>query len=70
MDVDDTGVLATHRRRGIARVLKLMATRWAAERGINRVTTENNATNVGMLALNRELGFEPVEQIIHFEKRL
>jgi GNAT superfamily N-acetyltransferase len=70
LDVDDTGVLSSYRRRGIARVLKLMATRWAAERGISRVTTENNITNVGMLALNRELGFRPVEQIIHFEKRL
>jgi GNAT superfamily N-acetyltransferase len=70
LDVDDTGVLGTHRRRGIARVLKLMATRWAAERSIPRVTTENNIVNEAMLALNRELGFRPVEQIIHFEKRL
>src|SRR2546423_1046934 len=69
-EVGDTGVLRSHRRRGIARTLKMMVTRYAAERGIKRVHTDNRADNTGMLAINRELGFVPGEQIIIFEKTL
>lgn len=69
-EVGDTGVLRTHRRRGIARALKLMATRWAAQRGIPRVHTDNRTDNAGMLSLNTELGFKPGEVIVIFEKTL
>ena len=69
-EVGDTGVLQTHRRRGIARVLKLMATRWAAQHRIPRVHTDNRTDNAGMLALNTELGFRPGEVIVIFEKTL
>jgi len=69
-EVGDTGVLRSHRRRGIARTLKMMVTRYAAERGIARVHTDNRADNTGMLAINRELGFVPGELIIIFEKTL
>lgn len=67
-EVGDTGVLRTHRRRGIARTLKLMATRYAAEHGIRRVQTDNRSDNVGMLAINRELGFVPAEAIVIYQK--
>ena len=69
-EVGDTGVLRSHRRRGIARTLKMMVTRHATERGIKRVHTDNRADNTGMLAINRELGFVPGELIIIFEKTL
>ena len=69
-EVGDTGVLRSHRRRGIARTLKMMVTRHATERGIKRVHTDNRADNAGMLAINRELGFVPGEQVIIFEKTL
>lgn len=69
-EVGDTGVLRTHRRRGIARVLKLMATRWAAQHRIPRVHTDNRTDNAGMLALNTELGFRPGDVIVIFEKTL
>jgi GNAT superfamily N-acetyltransferase len=69
-EVGDTGVLQSHRRRGIARVLKMMVTRYAAERGIQRIHTDNRADNEGMLAINRELGFVPGEEIVIFEKTL
>lgn len=69
-EVGDTGVLQTHRRRGIARVLKMMVTRYAREKGIARVHTDNRTDNTGMLAINRELGFVPAEQIVIFEKTL
>jgi mycothiol synthase len=69
-EVGDTGVVHSHRRRGIARALKLMATRYAAEQGIPRVHTDNRSDNAGMLALNTELGFQPTEAIVIFEKTL
>jgi ribosomal protein S18 acetylase RimI-like enzyme len=69
-EVGDTGVLRDYRRRGIARALKLMVTRYAAQQGIRRVHTDNRADNAAMLAINRELGFVPGEQIVIFEKTL
>jgi mycothiol synthase len=69
-EVGDTGVLREYRRRGIARALKLMVTRYAAQHGIARVHTDNRADNAGMLAINRELGFVPGEQVVIFEKTL
>ena len=69
-EVGDTGVLRNYRRRGIARGLKMMVTRYATEHGIERVHTDNRTDNAGMLAINRELGFVPAEQIVIFEKTL
>jgi GNAT superfamily N-acetyltransferase len=68
--VEDTGVLPSYRRRGIARVLKLLATRYARDHGIPRIHTDNNLINVGMLALNRELGFRPGPMQFIYEKRV
>jgi len=69
-EVGDTGVRRDYRRRGIARALKMMVTRYATEHGIERVHTDNRADNAGMLAINRELGFVPGEEIVIFEKTL
>jgi GNAT superfamily N-acetyltransferase len=68
--VGDTGVLNTHRRHGIARVLKMLVTRWAAQHGISAVYTDNRADNAGMLAINRELGFQPGEVVVVMEKTM
>lgn len=68
-EVSVTGVLQPYRRRGIARTLKLMATRYAQQQGFRRVFTDNDVTNEGMLALNRELGFRLGPVQITFEKR-
>lgn len=69
-EVGDTGVLSSHRRRGIARVLKMLVTRWAARQGVPFVHTDNRADNAGMLAINRELGFQPGEVIVILEKTM
>lgn len=69
-EVGDTGVIAAYRRRGIGRTLKMLVTRWAAERGIPRVHTDNRSDNEGMLAINTELGFVPGEVIVIYEKTL
>jgi GNAT superfamily N-acetyltransferase len=69
-EVGDTGVLRSHRRRGIARVLKMLVTRYAAQRGIPVVHTDNRTDNAGMLAINRVLGFRPDEVIVILEKTI
>lgn len=54
-----TGVARSHRRQGLATVLKLRCLKWAAEHGVERVGTDNEEGNP-MKALNDRLGFKPV----------
>ena len=54
-----TGTLRAYRRRGLARLAKLAAIRWAAQNGITALSTGNDATNADMLALNEHLGYRP-----------
>jgi GNAT superfamily N-acetyltransferase len=56
---DLTGTARAYRRRGLARLAKLAALRRCVDGGIVRVTTGNDSTNVGMLAINDEVGFRP-----------
>ena len=55
-----TATLPGYRRRGLALVVKLATTRWAAENGIERLLTENDRENVPMLELNDSLGYRPL----------
>ena len=55
-----TATLPEYRRRGLALLVKLACVRWAAEAGIERLLTENDVGNVGMLALNNRLGYRPL----------
>jgi mycothiol synthase len=55
-----TATLPEYRRRGLALLVKLAAVRWAAEAGIDRLLTENDVDNVGMLAINDRLGYRPL----------
>jgi len=65
-----TGTARAFRRRGLARLAKLAVLRWAAANGITRVSTGNDATNVGMLAINEDLGFRPFAVETEWVKRL
>lgn len=53
-----TGVVRSHRRRGIATALKLRAIEYARSIGARRIDTDNEEHNP-MYALNLALGFEP-----------
>jgi GNAT superfamily N-acetyltransferase len=55
-----TATLPGHRRQGLALVVKLATTRWAAENGIERLLTENDRENLPMLELNDSLGYRPL----------
>jgi GNAT superfamily N-acetyltransferase len=55
-----TATLRSQRRRGLALLAKVAAVRWAQEAGLERLVTENDAGNVGMLAINARLGYQPL----------
>jgi GNAT superfamily N-acetyltransferase len=55
-----TATLPEFRRRGLALAVKLAAANWAQENGFERILTENDAENAGMLAVNERLGYRPV----------
>ncbi len=64
-----TGVLASHRGRGIARALKCRTVRWCRDNGIEYIYTGNEVRNTRMLAINRSLGYEPLPKAIEVERR-
>jgi GNAT superfamily N-acetyltransferase len=65
-----TGVVRRWRRRGLARWLKLHAIRYAFEVGVREIRTFNDAANADMIALNRALGFAPMETDLRMKKEL
>ncbi len=52
-----TGVLRTHRRRGVAEALKRQQLAWAAAAGYQRLVTYTQEGNDAMRALNLKLGY-------------
>ena len=63
-----TGTLAEYRGRGLARLAKLAAIRWAAEQGFREIATGNDSENGPMLALNRSLGYQVKHRRAFFAK--
>jgi len=64
-DIGLTGVLRSHRRRGIATALKLCGIACAQEKGIRELRTWNASHNKGILEINTRLGF--VRRPAHIE---
>ncbi len=69
LTTDYTGVIPSHRRRGIASALKLRCLQYAKANGAKTVTTSNDATNP-MYGLNINLGFTPMPAALYFELRV
>ncbi len=67
-DTGLTGVVRTHRRKGIALAMKLYITDLALRRGIRAIHTRNEEHNP-MLKLNLHLGFEVLPAWLVYEKR-
>ena len=64
-----TGVVAAHRRKGVARVLKARALEFAKSLGGVRVSTDNEESNP-MFQLNLELGFKKDFDWVCYERRV
>ncbi len=64
-----TGVLRSHRRRGIATAMKARALTFARERGVTRLDTGNEENNP-MLQINYQLGFRPLPAELVLQKQL
>lgn len=64
-----TGVLAPHRRQGVATSLKLTGLAWALERSLKTVRTDNEENNP-MFGINLSLGFQPMPADLIYVKDL
>ncbi len=64
-----TGVVRSHRRKGIATALKLHGVRFAREYGATIIETDNEENNP-MYDLNVRLGFKPVPAWWTYRKEL
>ncbi|MGB0387428.1 MAG: GNAT family N-acetyltransferase [Ardenticatenaceae bacterium] len=69
LDTGLTGVVRTHRRRGIATALKVHGIQFAQQYGAKTIVTENEENNP-MYQLNLILGYRPVPGWLDFEKTL
>jgi RimJ/RimL family protein N-acetyltransferase len=65
-----TGVDRMYRGRKIALALKLLAIRWAIEKGASCIVTDNDSQNAPMLAINRKLGYVPRPGIFRLTRQL
>lgn len=65
-----TGVKRDYRRRGIATAMKLRAIDYARVNRNSIIKTDNEVNNIGMLTINRRLGFVKQPDIIAYEKMI
>ena len=70
LNIEITGVLRAYRRRGIGVWLKQHAIHYAKTHGYKSISTVNDPSNTGMLALNQKLGFKVTGANIRFVKTL
>lgn len=62
-----TAVRRDHRRRGIARALKLAQLHWASQNGVVELITWTQKGNEAMQSLNRSLGYRDVSKVITYQ---
>ncbi len=64
-----TGIVRSHRRKGLATLLKALCIEKAKQLGIKTIITDNEENNP-MYTLNLKLGFKPLPAWIQFDKEL
>jgi len=67
---DFTGTRPHFRRQGVATAIKILTMQEGKQLGYQTISTTNDATNTGILALNKKLGFVAKPARIQIEKRL
>jgi mycothiol synthase len=65
-----TGVLAAHRDRGVATLVKLASLRYLQAHGYTEARTHNDTANPSILALNEKLGYRRLPGWLAWEKTL
>jgi GNAT superfamily N-acetyltransferase len=65
-----TGVLRDHRRKGLARALKLETLVQAIDLGVPAVGTDNDSENAPILHINEELGYDEQPGRLEFHRKL
>jgi GNAT superfamily N-acetyltransferase len=65
-----TGVERPYRGKGVARLLKLHAIRWALRNGVDFLYTGNDVDNPRMYAINMRLGYQPLPATIEVVRDL
>lgn len=63
-----TCVDRAYRGKGIARALKLRTVEWAAQNGVDVIYTGNDLDNKPMLAINIDLGYQPLPAMVSVVK--
>lgn len=65
-----TGVLAAHRGRGVATLVKLASLRYLKAHGYTEARTHNDTANPPILALNEKLGYRRLRGWLAWAKEL
>lgn len=65
-----TGVIRSHRSRGIATALKLKSVEYARERGVGEIRTWNESNNAKILGINNRMGFVRKPAHISYAKEM
>ena len=63
-------MLAAHRGRGVATLVKLASLRYLKQHGYTEARTHNDTANPPILALNKKLGYRPLPGWLVWEKAL
>ena len=68
--VEGLFILPEQRRLGLAKALLKVAEAWAVSRGCNELGSDTQASNHLSIKVHKQLGFQEVERLVCFLKRL
>jgi RimJ/RimL family protein N-acetyltransferase len=63
-----TGVVRSHRGRGVARGVKMAVLKQAVLQNVSRVRTDNDETNAAMLHINEDLGYQRIPGVVSYRR--
>ena len=66
VNINFTGVAASHRRKGVSSLLKSEAINYAKKHKISRITTQNHSINQAILKANLGCGFKETNQLLDY----